>query len=156
TTTIPIVFVVADDPVKLGLVTSLARPDGNVTGVNFFTGELTGKRLEILHELVPTAKRVTLLVNPANVTNAETSLSEAESAARAIGLQIQILKASTSKEISTAFATFDSDPPDAVLIGLDPFFNSRRIQLVQLAMRYRIPASYPARDYADAGGLLSY
>ena len=156
TTTIPVVFVVADDPVKLGLVSSLARPEGNMTGVNFYTGELTGKRLEILHELVPTAKRIALLVNPANVANAETASSEAESAARAISLQIQILKASTSREISAAFARFASEPPDAVLIGLDPFFNSRRIQLVQLAMRYRIPASYPARDYAEAGGLLSY
>src|SRR5262245_60915360 len=156
TTTIPIVFVVADDPVKLGLVTSLARPEGNVTGVNFFTGELTGKRLEILHELVPTAKRIALLVNPANTANAETASSEAESAARAIDVHIQILKASTSKEIREAFAVFASEPPDAVLIGLDPFFNSRRVQLVQLAMRYRIPASYPARDFAEAGGLISY
>src|SRR5262249_54981514 len=109
-----------------------------------------------LHELVPTAKRVALLVNPANVANADAALSEAESVARAIRLQVQILKASTSKEISAAFATFTAEPPDALLIGLDPFFNSRRIQLVQLAMRYHIPASYPARDYAEAGGLISY
>jgi putative ABC transport system substrate-binding protein len=156
TTTIPVVFVVADDPVKLGLVTSLARPEGNLTGVNFFTGELTGKRLELLRELVPTANRIALLVNPANAANAETASNEAETAARAMGLQVQTLKASTSKEINAVFATFAAESPHAVLIGLDPFFNSRRNQLVHLSTRYGIPASYPARDYAEAGGLISY
>ena len=156
TTTIPIVFLVADDPVKLGLVASLARPEGNLTGVNFFSGELTAKRLGLLRELVPAAARVAVLVNPANPVNAETSSREAETAARAIGLQIQIFKASTSRELNAVFAAFVRERPDAVFIGLDPFFNGRRIQLVQLATRYGVPASYPARDFAEAGGLMSY
>jgi putative ABC transport system substrate-binding protein len=156
TTTIPIVFVVADDPVRLGLVASLARPDGNLTGINFFSGELTAKRLELLRELVPATTRVAVLVNPANAENAKTTSREAETASRASGLQIQVFNASTSREINTAFATFVRERLDAVLVGLDPFFNSRRIQLVQLATRYAIPASYPARDFAEAGGLISY
>jgi putative ABC transport system substrate-binding protein len=156
TTTIPIVFIVADDPVRLGLVASLARPGGNLTGVNFFSGELTAKRLELLRELVPATTRIAVLVNPANAANAETASREAETAARATGLQIQVFNASTSREINTAFATFVHERPDAVLIGVDPFFNSRRIQLVQLATRYAVPASYPARDFAEAGGLISY
>ncbi len=156
TTTIPIVFVVADDPVRLGLVASLARPDGNLTGINFFSGELTAKRLDLLRELVPAVSRVAVLVNPANATNAETASREAETAARAMGLQIQVFNASTSREINAAFATFVRERVDAVFIGVDPFFNSRRIQLVQLATRYAVPASYPARDFAEAGGLMSY
>jgi putative ABC transport system substrate-binding protein len=156
TTTIPIVFVVADDPVRLGLVASLARPDGNLTGINFFSGELTAKRLELLRELVPAATRVAVLVNPANAANAETTSTEAGKAARAIGLQTQVFNASTSREINAAFATFEHERPDAVFVGVDPFFNSRRIQLVQLATRYAVPASYPARDFAEAGGLISY
>jgi len=153
TTTIPIVFVVADDPVKLGLVASLARPDGNLTGINFFTGELTAKRLELPRELMPAATRVAVLVNPANPANADTASREAGTAARAIGVQIQIFNATTSREISAAFATFGNERPDAVLVGLDPFFNSRRVQLVQLATRYGLPTSYPARDFVEAGGL---
>jgi ABC-type uncharacterized transport system substrate-binding protein len=156
TTTIPILFIVADDPVRLGLVASLARPDGNLTGINFLSGELTAKRLELLRELVPGAARVAVLVNPANAANAETTSREGETAARAFGLQIQVLNASTSREISAAFAAFGRERPDAVFVGLDPFFNSRRIQLVHLATRYAIPASYPARDFAEAGGLISY
>ena len=153
TKTIPIVFVIADDPVKLGLVASLARPGGNLTGINFLSGELTAKRLELLRELMPSATRVAVLVNPANAENPE---REVEAAARSIGLQIQTLNASTIREINAAFATFVRERPDAVFVGLDPFFNSRRIQLVQLAARYAIPASYPARDFAEAGGLMSY
>jgi ABC-type uncharacterized transport system substrate-binding protein len=156
TTTIPIVFLVADDPVRLGLVASLARPGGNLTGINFFSGELTAKRLELLRELVPATTRVAVLVNPANAENAETASREAGMAARAIGLQIQVFNASTSQEINAVFATFMRERPDAVLVGLDPFFNSRRIQLVQLATRYAVPASYAARDFAEAGGLISY
>jgi ABC-type uncharacterized transport system substrate-binding protein len=156
TTTIPILFIVADDPVRLGLVASLARPDGNLTGINFFSGELTAKRLELLHELMPGAARVAVLVNPANAANAETTSREAETAARTIGLQIQVFNAGTSREINAAFATFGRERPDAVFVGLDPFFNSRRVQLVHLATRYAIPASYPARDFAEAGGLMSY
>ena len=156
TTTIPIVFVVADDPVRLGLVASLGRPDGNLTGINFFTGELSAKRLELLHELVPAATRVAVLVNPANAANAETALREAETAARAIGFEIQVFNASTSQEINAAFATFARERLDAVFLGIDPFFNSRRVQLVQLAARYALPASYPSRDYVQVGGLISY
>ena len=153
TKTIPIVFVIADDPVRLGLVASLARPGGNLTGINFLSGELTAKRLELLRELMPSATRVAVLVNPANAENPE---REVEAAARSIGLQIQTLNASTIREINAAFATFVRDKPDALFVGTDPFFNSRRIQLVQLAARYAIPASYPARDFAEAGGLMSY
>jgi putative ABC transport system substrate-binding protein len=153
TATIPIVFVIASDPVGLGLVTSLARPSGNVTGINFLSGELTAKRLELLRELVPAANRVAVLVNAANPENTE---REIEVAARTIGLQIQVLSASTIREINEAFATFAHERPDALFVGLDPFFNSRRIQLVHLATRRAIPASYPARDFAEVGGLMSY
>ena len=139
TATIPILFVVADDPVRLGLVASLARPDGNLTGINFFSGELTAKRLELLRELVPAITRVAVLVNPANAANAETVSREAEKAARVTRLQIQVFNASNSREINAAFANFVHERPDAVLVGLDPFFNSRRIQLVQLAARYGVP-----------------
>jgi putative ABC transport system substrate-binding protein len=156
TTTIPIVFVVADDPVRLGLVASLARPDGNLTGANFFSGELTAKRLELLRELVPATTRVAVLVNPANAENAKTTSREAEIATHATGLQIQVFNASTSREINAAFATFARERPDALFVGLDPFLNSRRVQLVQLATHHRIPAVYSARDIAEAGGLMSY
>ena len=141
TTTIPIVFVVADDPVRLGLVASLARPGGNLTGINFFNGELGAKRLELLRELVPRATRVAVLVNPANAENAKTTLRDVETATHAMGLQIQVFNASTSREINAAFATFAGERPDAVLVGLDPFFTSRRVQLVHLATRYAIPTS---------------
>jgi putative ABC transport system substrate-binding protein len=156
TTTIPIVFIVSDDPVKLGLIANLARPDGNLTGINFFSGELAPKRLELLHELVPGATRVAVLVNPANSEYAETTINEAGMAARSMGLQIQALKASTIREINAVFATFVSARPDALFVGHDPFFNSRRTQLVQLAARYAVPASFSAREFADAGGLMSY
>jgi putative tryptophan/tyrosine transport system substrate-binding protein len=156
TTTIPVVFISSDDPVRLGLVASLARPGSNLTGINFFSGELTAKRLELLHELVPAATRVAVLVNPANTVNVEATLKEVGLAARGIGLQVQILNASTIREINAAFATFVHERPDALLVGIDPFFNSRRTQLVHLATRYAIPASYPARDFAEAGGLMSY
>ena len=131
TTTIPIVFIVAEDPVRLGLVASLARPGGNLTGINFFSAELAAKRLELLRELVPAATRVAVLVNPANAANAETTLRDVEAAARAMGLQIQVLNASTSREIDAAFATFVRERPDALFVGGDPFFTSRRVQLVQ-------------------------
>jgi putative tryptophan/tyrosine transport system substrate-binding protein len=153
TATIPIIFVTAEDPVSLGLVASVARPSGNLTGINFLSGELTAKRLELLRELVPTATRVAVLVNPANPENPE---REIEAAARAISLQIQILKASTIGEINAAFATFVRERPDALFVGLSSFFNGRRIQLVQLAARHAVPASYPSRDFAEVGGLMSY
>jgi putative ABC transport system substrate-binding protein len=156
TSIIPIVFVVSEDPVRLGLVASLARPSGNLTGINFFSGELTAKRLELLRELVPAATRVAVLVNPANAPNTETTLKEVEAAARAIGLQIQVLNASTIREINAAFATFARERPDALFVGIEPFFNGRRTQLVHLATRHAVPASYPARDFAEAGGLMSY
>jgi putative ABC transport system substrate-binding protein len=156
TTTIPIVFLAGEDPVKLGLVASLARPGGNATGINFYSGELTAKRLELLRELVPGAARVAVLVNPANPTVTETTLREMESAARAMGLQIHVLNASTSREINTAFATFVSERPDALFVGLDPFLNSRRVQLVNLASRHALPATFSNRDMAEIGGLMSY
>jgi putative tryptophan/tyrosine transport system substrate-binding protein len=153
TTTIPIVFVIAADPVKLGLVASLARPGGNLTGVNFLTGELTAKRLELLRELVPAASRVAVLINPTNTENNE---REIETIARTMGLQVQLLNASTIHEINAAFATFTRERPDALFVGLDPFFNSRRTQLVHLATRHEIPASYAGREFVEAGGLMSY
>jgi putative ABC transport system substrate-binding protein len=156
TATIPIVFIVAEDPVRLGLVPSLARPDGNATGINFYSGELVAKRLELLRELVPTATRVAVLVNPANATSTDTTLKDLESAARAMGLQIQVLNASTSGEINATFATFVRERPDALFVGIDPFLISRRVQLVQLATLHKVPATYPTRDCAEVGGLMSY
>jgi putative ABC transport system substrate-binding protein len=153
---IPIVFGVADDPVKLGLVISLARPGGNATGINFFLAELVAKRLGLLRELLPSASRIAVLVNPANATNAETTAREAEAAARAIGLQIQILPASTGEEIHAAFAMLVRERADALFVGPDSFFNSRRVRLTTLAAKHSIAAMYGARDYADAGGLMSY
>ena len=156
TTTIPIVFLVGEDPVRLGLVASLAQPGGNLTGINFFSGELTAKRLDLLRTLVPRAVQVVVLVNPASPKMTETTLRDLESAGRAMGLQIRVINASTSGEIAAAFAAFERERPDALLVGLDPFFSSRRVQLVQLAARYAVPASYVARDYVEVGGLLSY
>ena len=156
TTIIPVVFIVSEDPVRLGLVASLARPGSNVTGINFFSLELTAKRLSLLRELVPAASRVAVLVNPANTTNVETALREVGAAARAIGFQVQVLNASTIREINAAFERLAHERPDALFVGIDPFFNSRRTQLVNLAARHALPASYPARDYAEAGGLMSY
>jgi putative ABC transport system substrate-binding protein len=156
TTTIPVVFLAAEDPVRLGLVASVARPGGNLTGINFFGAEVVSKRLELLRQLVPAAVRVAVLVNPAARTTTEATLIELEPAARAMGLQIQVLSASTSREIDAAFATFGRQPPDALFVGLDPFLNSRRVQLVHLASRHAVPASYSVRDCAEAGGLMSY
>jgi len=135
TTTIPIVFNIGDDPVRLGLVASLARPGGNVTGINNFFYELVAKRLALLRELVPTAIRVAVLVNPANAQT-ETTLRDVEAAARPIGLQIQIVKASASREIDAAFATLVRDRADAVFLPPDPLFISRRFQIVQLARKF--------------------
>jgi putative tryptophan/tyrosine transport system substrate-binding protein len=156
TTTIPIVFVVGEDPVKLGLVASLPRPGGNATGVNFFTGEVIAKRLGLLHELVPKAVRVAVLVNPANVPAAEVTLREVQQAARTIGLQIQVLNASTSSEIDAAFAALQRERPDALFVAPDSLFNSRRVQIATLAALGRIPAAYGSTDFAAAGGLMSY
>jgi len=156
TTTIPIVFLTSTDPVKDGLVASLNRPAGNLTGVNFVSAELTAKRLELLRELVPAANRVAVLVNPANVPTTEATLRDVTPAARAIGLQIQVFNASTSREIDAAFATFARQRPDAVFVGLDQFLVSRRVQLVNLASRHALPASFPDREFPEIGGLMSY
>jgi putative ABC transport system substrate-binding protein len=155
TTTIPIVFLAPEDPVRFGLVASLARPDGNLTGINLFTGELSAKRLEILREMVTGATHVAVLVNPTNPTM-ETTVRDVEAAARATGLQVQVFNASTSGEIDAAFASFARERPDAVFVQLDVFLNSRRAQLVNLASRHALPATYANRDFAEMGGLMSY
>jgi putative tryptophan/tyrosine transport system substrate-binding protein len=156
TTTIPIVFGVGEDPVRLGLVASLARPGGNATGINFFTGELAAKRLGLRHELVPKAVRIAVLVNPANIPMAEAALRDIPGAARAIGLQIQVLNASTAREIEAAFATLVRDRAEALYVAGDIFFVSRRVQFATLAASYRIPATYPSREAVEAGGLMAY
>jgi putative tryptophan/tyrosine transport system substrate-binding protein len=154
-TTTPIVFLLAEDPVKVGVVASLARPGGNLTGINFFSGELLAKRMGLLRELIPTATRVAVLVNPTG-PNSETTLRDAQSAGRATGLEIQILNASTSREINVAFATAERERPDVLLVDIDPFFTSRRVQLVNLASRHAIPTMYSGRQFTEAGGLMSY
>src|SRR5262245_26962509 len=156
TTTIPIVFAVPEDPVRSGLVASLARPGGNATGINFFSIELVGKRLEILREMVPATTRIAVLINPADAANSETMLKDVEAATRSMGLQIQVLNANTSHEIDAAFATFVRERPDALLVSGGPFLLSRRVQLALLTARYAVPASYGAREYVEIGGLMSY
>ena len=156
TATVPIVFGVGEDPVKLGLVASLARPGSNATGINFFGHEVATKRLGLLHELVPKAVRIAVLVNPANAPSAEAALRAIPDAARAIGLQTQFLKASTSEEIEAAFATLLRDRADALFVAGDGFFVSRRVQLATLTARHAIPAIYALREYVEAGGLMSY
>jgi putative ABC transport system substrate-binding protein len=156
TTTIPIVFGVGEDPVKLGLVASLSRPGGNATGINFFGQEVAAKRLGLLHELAPKAVRIAALVNPANVSTAEATLRDIPDAARTIGLQIQVLNASTSQEIEAALATLARDRVDALLVAGDAFFSSRRVQFATLTARHAIPAAYSQRAYVEAGGLMSY
>ena len=153
TTTIPIVFVVAADPVESGLVASLARPDGNLTGINFFSSELAAKRLELLRDLLPAAIRIAALINP---SKPETTVRDLEAAARTMGLQIQVVRASNSREINAAFATLVRDRPDALFVDGDSVFTSRRVQLAALAARHAIPATYGSRDHAEAGGLMSY
>jgi putative ABC transport system substrate-binding protein len=156
TTTVPIVFAVGEDPVKLDLVSSLARPGGNLTGINLFIVELAAKRLELLHELVPGAVRIAVLVDPANAATTESILRDVEAAARAERLQVQVLNASTSREIEAAFASFVGDRPDALFVGTSPFFIARRVQLAQLAARHAVPAIYQDRLHAEVGGLISY
>jgi putative ABC transport system substrate-binding protein len=156
TATIPIVFGVAQDPVKLGLVASLARPGGNATGVNFFFSELTAKRLGLLHELVPKAARIAVLVNPADPRTAETTVRDISEAAPALGLQVRVLKASTVREIEAAFATLAREPADALFIGNDAFFGSRRLQFAIMAARQGIPTVHSNRQHVEAGGLMGY
>jgi putative ABC transport system substrate-binding protein len=155
TRTIPIVFTTIEDPVKLGLVASLARPGENLTGINFFNAEVGAKRLDLLRELVPGATRIAVLVNTASSTT-ESTVKGVEAAARATGLQIQILDARTSREISEAFATFLRQKPDALFVAGDAFFGGRRVQLANLASRHMVPTSFALRDYVEAGGLMSY
>ena len=156
TTTIPIVFGVGENPVKLGLVSSLARPGGNVTGINYFVQEVLAKRLGLLHELVPNAVRITVLVNPANAPVAEVILRDVPEAARGLGLQIRVLNASTSGEIEAAFATLEHERADALFIAPDGFFTGRSSQFVTLASRDRIPTSCGNREMVEAGLLMSY
>jgi putative tryptophan/tyrosine transport system substrate-binding protein len=156
TTNIPIVFGVSEDPVKLGLVASLARPGGNLTGINFFSSEYNAKRLALLHDLVPKAVRISVLVNPANIPTTESTLRDIPDAARAMGMQVQIFKASTRSEIEAAFAAMVRDRAEALYVAGDAFFTSRRVQLATLAATHRIPASYPSREAVEAGGLMGY
>jgi putative tryptophan/tyrosine transport system substrate-binding protein len=155
TAKIPIVFYVGGDPVELGLVASLNRPGGNATGVNYFVAELGPKQLELLHELLPTAVRIGLMVNPTNV-NVEGSTKGVTAAAATMGLQIDMVQASDSREIEAAFATLVRNRADALVIGADPFFTSRRLQLATLATRHAIPAITGNREFVEAGGLMSY
>jgi putative ABC transport system substrate-binding protein len=156
TATIPIVFGVGDDPVKWGIVAGLGRPNANATGINFFASEVVAKRLGLLRELVPAADRIALLLNPTDPARSETLHSDVETAARTLALKIQVLNASTSREIEVAFATLARERPDALFVGPDGFFNSRRVQLALLAARHAIPTAFAVREYADAGGLMSY
>jgi len=156
TTTIPIVFTVPEDPVRLGLVASLARPGGNATGINFFASELVEKRLGLLRELVPNAVRVAVLVNPADASNTEATVKGVETVAHAMALQVQFFRASTNGEIQAAFERLARERPDVLFVGGDPFFLVRRVQLATLAALHRLPAAFSNRDHVEAGGLMSY
>jgi putative tryptophan/tyrosine transport system substrate-binding protein len=156
TTTIPIVFGVGADPVKLGLVASLARPGGNATGINFFSADITAKRLGLLHDLVPKATRIAALVNPGNASSDEAAQRDLPEPARAIGLRVELLNASTSREIEAAFATMLRDRAEALLVTPDGFFTSRRVQLATSAARYGIPSAHGGREEVEAGALMSY
>jgi putative ABC transport system substrate-binding protein len=156
TATIPIVFGIAQDPVQFGLVASLARPGGNATGINYFAAEVVTKALRLLHDVVPKAVRLAVLVNPANGQTAESTLRDVQEAAIAVGLQIQILNASTIAEIDAAFATLERERPDALFVAPDAFLSSRRVQFATLTTRGRIAAAYTNRDAVAVGGLMSY
>jgi putative tryptophan/tyrosine transport system substrate-binding protein len=156
TTTIPIVFSLGLDPVQLGLVASLSRPGGNITGVNSMSNELVAKRLGLLHELLPTAIRFGVLVNPQNPTTDESLKKDVEAAAAAIGPQIDFFTASTGAEIDTAFGSLLQRRADALVVHPDNLFINRRVQLITLAARHAVPAMYPLRPDAEAGGLMSY
>jgi putative tryptophan/tyrosine transport system substrate-binding protein len=156
TTTIPIVFLAGIDPVRLGLVASLARPGGNLTGINVFNTELASKRLELLRALVPGAIRIAVLVDPTNALASDATLRDVAAAARTMGLQIQVLNASTGLELDAAFATLVSERADALIVGSTPFLFDRRVQLAQLAARHAVPAIYQDRHHAEVGGLISY
>jgi putative ABC transport system substrate-binding protein len=156
TSSIPIVFGVGEDPVKLGLVASLARPGGNATGINFFSGEVVAKRLGVLRELLPTADRIAVLANPANVSATSSTLAAVERAAPILGMQIQVYNASTIREIDAVFASLVREQPAALFVAPDPFFQTRRVQLALLAARHALPATFSLRQYTEAGGLVSY
>jgi len=156
TTTIPIVFSAGTDPVKAGIVTSLRRPGGTVTGVNYMAAELSGKRLSLLHELAPSAARIALLVNPANPVPTQSIIKDTEEAAGAIGRHIDVFKAETSREIETAFAALVQNRADALVVGAEPFFIDRRVQIVTLATRHLLPTVYFLREFAEIGGVMSY
>ena len=156
TTTIPIIFLVGADPAKMGLVSSLARPSGNLTGINLFANEMEAKRLELLHQLVPRARRIAVFVNSADASNTENTLREVGTAARTIGLQVQVVKARTAGEIDEAFAMIGQERPDAVFVGASAFLNIRRTQLTQLAAFHRLPTSFTFREATEAGALMSY
>ena len=155
TTTIPVVFMSGEDPVRLGLVASIARPGGNLTGVNFVSAELVAKRLELLRQLLPTANRIGVLLHPQGLS-ADSTLRDVEAAGSAMGLDLQFLNASTSNEMDAAFAAFARERRDAVFVANSPFFTGRRVQLSLLAMRYQIPTAFSGRQYVEAGGLMSY
>jgi putative ABC transport system substrate-binding protein len=156
TTTIPIVFELASDPIELGLVASLARPGGNATGVTSLNAEVGPKRLELLHELVPAVTIVALLVNPTNPTLAESTTKALQVAARTLGVQLHALHASTDRDFDTVFATVSQLRAGALVIGTDPFFTSRLEQLAALALRHALPTVYQFREFAMAGGLVGY
>jgi putative ABC transport system substrate-binding protein len=153
--TTPVVFLIGEDPVRLGLVPNLARPGGNLTGVNFFSAELVAKRLELLRDLVSAATRLAALVVPGGSAS-ESALKDLENAGRAMALPIQIIHASTSQEIDAAFSTLVRERADALFVAADPFFTSRRVQLVQLAARHALPTSFSGRQFSEIGGLMSY
>jgi putative ABC transport system substrate-binding protein len=155
TSTIPIVFNVDDDPVKLGLITNMARPDGNLTGTNFFVAELTAKRLELLRQLVPAASRLAVLVNPTYPVSKST-VRDVTAAAPGMGFQIRIFEASTGEEIDAVFKSFGGEGYGALFVGGDPFYTSRRSQIVRLTTQHRIPAAFATREFAQSGGLMSY
>jgi putative ABC transport system substrate-binding protein len=155
TATIPIVFGVGDDPVKWGIVAGLGQPNSNATGINFFVSEVVAKRLELLRELVPGATRIAVLLNSADPARSESTLKDVQAAANTLGLQVQVLNASTGRQIEAAFATLAREHSDALFVGPDGFFNSRRVQLAMLAAN-AIPTTFAVREYADAGGLMSY
>jgi putative ABC transport system substrate-binding protein len=156
TTTIPVLFLSAQDPVKVGLVTNLARPSGNLTGVNFFNAELTAKQFDLLREILPKVRRIAVLVDPNARENTEVTLHDLETAARAGGIQVQVLRTANSQDIDAAFEEIDREHIDGVFVEQSPFFTSRRVQLAQLTAHYSISASYPGREFAEVGGLISY
>jgi len=154
--TIPIVFFMGEDPVELGLVGSLAKPGGNMTGVSILTSAIVAKRLRLLHDLLPNAVRIAVLVDPRNASITKTTVQDVQKAAPTMGLQTQIINATTVGEINEVFATFGRERPDALFVAGDPFLTSRRVQLATLTARDKIPATYPIRDYVEVGGLMSY